>query len=130
MTNLSRKEKLERALDMLGGCNMPTSCITAALAVRDFLRSIGVTAEVKSVVMDIRNPNVMRAGTCGAPESVGPSAREMKGWHGHLVVVLPNDGILIDPTFGQFRRPWCEWIPDVAIVEDLAKGACHLLRRR
>jgi hypothetical protein len=60
----------------------------------------------------------------GARALVGPEVKPTHGnpigWDGHLIVVLPKEGLLIDNTMWQMRRSWCDWIPNTAIVRLVA----------
>jgi hypothetical protein len=122
------RPKLERALTLIINCRIGfkklegSTCIISALTVRDFLHSVGFEAECRPVVL---SSSVVEAGgqvrevLCGGRALVGPEYGKQTGpvgWDGHLVVVLPEERLLVDPSFGQFRRPWCEWLPDVAVV--------------
>lgn len=128
---MSELDKLKRALDLLDCVSLNVavkdgggSCILSSLIVRDFLIGVGVPAQVKSVGIlvraDIGDTELYSVG-CGGPSMqslLGPNTKQATGgWDGHLVVTAK--GILIDPSFGHFRRPAWNWTPDMAFVETL-----------
>lgn len=103
-------------------------CIASALTVRDFLRSLGFSADVKSVVLSqtLTEPSgQVHEILVGGRALVGPDVKPTNGqvgWDGHLICILAKERLLIDPTFYQARRDWCSWIPDVVAVP-LLSGA-------
>lgn len=111
--------RLDKALDLLRHAEFTgTHCIFTSLAVRDFLRAIGVQAEVKSVAL------IVTATQDGLPlHSLGIGMNALWGepyegqnWDGHLIVTVGSEWI-IDPTFHQARRAAWSWTPGVAVVE-------------
>jgi len=112
------RNKLESALKFLQGAGFSgTHCIFTSLAVRDFLREIGIKSDVKSVAL------VVTAAHQGLPlhrlgvgmNKLWNDPYEGPNWDGHLVVTVP--GYLIDPTFHAVRRKAWGGTPDVAIVK-------------
>jgi hypothetical protein len=133
----SLRPKLQNALVLINVCRISHkeaggSCIVGSLAVRDFLRSLSFEAEAKPVVFSqtmIEASGQVSEVHCGGRALVGPEIVKPTngpvGWDGHLIVTLPKEGLLIDPTFYQFRRPWCEWIPNIAIVRMINNPSRH-----
>jgi hypothetical protein len=83
--------------------------------VRDFLRELGFNAKAAPVALRLTTitPGQMpRQLMVGSRDLLGESPGP--GWDGHLIVTCR--GVLIDPSFGQCRRPWWSFIPDVATV--------------
>lgn len=108
-------------LDVVKGDLKGGNCIQHSLVVRDFLHSIGFAATIRSVVIYLRAEHYgveLWSVCCGmkVPAVVEPAGG---GWDGHLVV--ESNGVLIDPTFYQFRRPAWGWIDDVAMVRVVPK---------
>ena len=120
---------LNHVLSIINACRISLenpshgSCIVSSLAASDFLRSLGFAAETKSVVLsqsDIVNGQVRQV-LVGGRALVGSSKPVAGGWDGHLVVVMPREQILIDPTIWQIRREWCAWIPNTLVVPLIPK---------
>jgi len=90
------------------------SCVLSSLAVRDFLWKVGFKdAEVRPVVMAMQaldgDGMQIHSARCGDPdmEAVRRQFKPGGGWPGHLIVVVPSTGYLIDPTLYQANRK--EW---------------------
>ena len=120
---------LNHVLSIINACRISLenpshgSCIVSSLAASDFLRSLGFAAETKSVVLsqsDIVNGQVRQV-LVGGRALVGSSKPVAGGWDGHLVVVMPMEQILIDPTIWQIRREWCAWTPNTLVVPLIPK---------
>jgi len=118
---MRKADRFERALRLIAATTFKNkmanggACIPAALTVRDFLRELGFQAETKSVALRI---TALRPGEL--PRQIFVGGRDLcgadsgPGWDGHLIVTAR--GLLIDPSFGQCRRPWWSFVPDVAIT--------------
>jgi hypothetical protein len=127
-TKDSCHEKVETKIAKRSGANQSHkedigTCIATSLTVRDFLRSLGFSADVKSVVLSQTLTDQGGINTrellVGGRALVGPDAIPSSGkigWDGHLVCIMPKERLLIDATFYQMRRDWCSWIPGVVIV--------------
>ena len=91
------------------------NCIQASLTFRDFLRGIGIAADVKSVILGVQ---AMQDGQELYSLGIGPHIKAQieatGGWDGHLVVTTNN--ILIDTTFSHIRRPAWNWTPDMVVI--------------
>jgi len=112
------KNKLENTLEFLQGIGFTgTHCIFTSLAVRDFLREIGVKADVRSVAL------IVTAAHQGLPlhrlgvgmNKLWDDPYEGPNWDGHLIVTVP--GYLIDSTFHTVRREAWSWTPDILITK-------------
>jgi len=120
---MAKADKFDRAMRLISACSFDNAkmhgggaCIPAALVVRDFLRELGFNAQAAPVALRLsaaKLGQVPRELMVGSRDLIGESGGP--GWDGHLVVTCR--GALIDPSFGQCRRPWWSFIPDVAIVE-------------
>jgi hypothetical protein len=121
---------LENALEFVSGLRIGGDeraafggCIIASLAVRDFLRQIGLAGvrerPVALIIWATREGKDLNSVGVGVNRISGLAAAP-GGWDGHMVVTI-ND-LIIDPTFYQIRRPEWDWIPDVAIVRKAPAG--------
>jgi len=119
---MRKAERFDKALRLISACSFDNAsdkgggaCIPAALTVRDFLRELGFNAHAVPVALRLSTatPGQMpRELMVGSRDLIGESPGP--GWDGHLVVTCR--GVLIDPSFGQCRRAWWSFIPDVAVV--------------
>ena len=120
---MAKADKFDRAMRLISACQFDNAndsgggaCIPAALAVRGFLVELGFNAKVAPVALRLATatPGQMpRQLMVGSRDLVG--ATDGPGWDGHLIVTCR--GVLIDPSFGQCRRPWWGFIPNVATVK-------------
>lgn len=87
------------------------SCVLMSLTVRDFLHEIGFEdAKVLPVFLyfrKMRGKEVVHTLGVGAPEDKDSEGR----WAGHMVVVVPSETVLIDPTVYSARRPHWDSVP-------------------
>jgi hypothetical protein len=87
------------------------SCILVAAVLRDFLFRVGFKdAEVRSVAFIIerrKGEEIVHNLAIGNPGTPDSHAR----WNGHMVVVLPKTGWLIDATLYQAKRGFWEFLP-------------------
>jgi hypothetical protein len=81
------------------------SCVLSSLAVRDFLHSIGIIAEVRPVMLvmlAMKGNETLHSLATGTPEQPDDD----HGWAGHLVVTVPGaTEYLIDTTLYPTIRP-------------------------
>jgi hypothetical protein len=112
MTNLYSALEFLRGVQFTGN-----HCIFTSLAVRDFLRRIGIKADVKSVAL------IINASQEGLPlHTVGIGMNKLWNepyegdkWDGHLIVTVP--GFIIDPTFHAVRRSAWGWTPNIMVAK-------------
>jgi len=120
---MAKADKFDRAMRLISACHFDNAnmkggggaCIPAALSVRDFLRELGFNAHAAPVALRLSTAKpgqVPRELMVGSRDLIGEATGP--GWDGHLVVTCR--GMLIDPSFGQCRRPWWSSIPDIAVV--------------
>lgn len=115
---------MQEASTMLPGAFefLPGACINSARITVDVLRHYGIRASAVPARLDIYNPvwvrlikdeglpksnEALQRWTEAGASCVGVNGTGVKsatGWDGHLMVRL--DDSLIDPSFGQFNRPW------------------------
>jgi hypothetical protein len=113
-------DKLKVALAVVRGLktDITRGCIVLSLAVRDFLRDLGFDAQVRTVVLQFiakEQGEWLPALTVGGRWFRGEHPYP-GGWDGHMVATLPGEGLLIDPSLGEYRRPAWNWIPDIVIT--------------
>jgi hypothetical protein len=103
-------EQLHPTFDGLGVEQSRTSCVHASLAVRDYLRELGLAAEALPVALVIR---AIKAGEQSYLHSIGSEHHERPApkWKGHMITVC--NGVLIDATFCQFRTDAIPNMPDM-----------------
>lgn len=119
---------LHNSFDMRGTMDIgksKDSCVLCALTVRDFLREIGLPANVAPVAL------VMWANEHGEQlHSLGvgaPHDREVLPgrWCGHLVTVVNN--WLIDTVLYQSQRPQWDGLPGMMALKLLPRAQRHTL---
>lgn len=100
--------------------NSKHSCILSTLAVRDYLRMIGIPAVAAPVYLSVRavdkatDTEIWSAGVGDHIAAGQGRDSEGNGWSGHLVAVMPTLGWFIDPTLDQMRRPHWPSLPCMA----------------
>ncbi len=85
-----------------------TSCVFLSLVVCDTLRQAGFTAEPRPCALAVEKRGVHQL-VIGNPTDKDANAWS---WAGHLIVCA--EGVLIDPSLGQARRPEWPRLPDIA----------------
>lgn len=88
------------------------SCVLCSLTVRDFLFKIGFTdvvvAPVYCVIRAMKEDGQLLHSLAIGETNLSAPKRHGR-WNGHMVVLLPTDGYLIDTTLYPARRPqWPE----------------------
>lgn len=71
------------------------SCVLTSLTARDILRSIGMDAEVRSVVTLLVS---VEHGRRGPIHAIGHQSYSGPGWPGHMVTIVPSLSMLVDLT--------------------------------
>jgi hypothetical protein len=107
------------------------SCVLASLTVRDFLWRAGFKdAQVRTVylMVDAHDADGQPLHSLGVgdhakvPTIGGKPGDTAERWSGHMVVVLPRIGLLIDPTLYQTQREvWGGAVPGMVTVP-LSRG--------
>jgi len=90
------------------------ACVLASLTVRDFLRHLGFAAQVcpvATVVWAERDGQKLHSVGIGAPHD---QRRRDGYWCGHLVATV--EGLLIDPTLYQAKRPAWPELPGMMAI--------------
>jgi hypothetical protein len=97
--------------------------VVAALATRDLLRHAGFSTAAATPaaawLRAERSGAVLDEILYGDPEAGGLVGGT---WGGHLVVVVPEIGMLVDPTFGEARRDHWPGLPRIAAAP--LEGSC------
>jgi hypothetical protein len=95
------------------------SCVLCSLTVRDFLFLNGFRdVEVRPVFVAIRAiENNAELYSLGIGNLNLKAAPDPKRWHGHMVVYLPSDGIIIDTTLYQAKRSYWSKLPSMMVTQ-------------
>jgi len=107
-------ERLHAAYDELPDIkkigNSKGSCLFTALTVRDFLHRIGFAdAAARAGRLDVL---ATQAGELQKWITAGDPDEDWRQGSYHIVVEVPSEGIVIDPTLYQANRPqWHDWLP-------------------
>ena len=88
-------------------------CTTTSLVVAEYLRCLGIPAAVISVSLEVIEEIPSIGGRRNLVVGHANGGGSGPGWNGHMVVVI--EGMLIDATLHQIKRPWHE-LPQMVVV--------------